>query len=81
MATEGHGRGRREDHQQKGKVEMDKELSEVRERMENLAFKMQQDAKAHWVYEWPMKKKGEMASSEIVGQRTKKVDKRMVEAC
>jgi hypothetical protein len=25
--------------------------------MENLAFKMQQDAKVHWVYEWPMKKK------------------------
>jgi hypothetical protein len=25
--------------------------------MEKLSFKMQQDAKVHWVYEWPMKKK------------------------
>jgi len=25
--------------------------------MENLAFKIQQDAKVHWVYEWPMKNK------------------------
>jgi hypothetical protein len=25
--------------------------------MEKLAFKMQQDAKVHWVYEWPMNKK------------------------
>jgi hypothetical protein len=36
---------------------MDLELNEIRARMEKLAFKMQQDAKAHWVYEWPMKKK------------------------
>jgi hypothetical protein len=25
--------------------------------MEKIAFKMQQNAKAHWLYEWPMKKK------------------------
>jgi hypothetical protein len=36
---------------------MDLEFNEIRERMEKLAFKMQQDAKAHWVYEWPMKKR------------------------
>jgi len=35
---------------------MDLQFTEIRERMERLAFKMQQDAKAHWVYEWPMKK-------------------------
>jgi hypothetical protein len=25
--------------------------------MDKLAFKMKKDAKVHWVYEWPMKKK------------------------
>jgi hypothetical protein len=40
MATEGHERGPREDHQQKNKDEIDKEISEVRAQMENLAFKM-----------------------------------------
>jgi hypothetical protein len=45
MATEGHGRGRREDHQPKGKDEMDKELAEVRARMEQLALKMQAGCK------------------------------------
>jgi hypothetical protein len=57
MATEGHERGPREDCQQKRKAEIDEELSEIRAQMEKLAFKMQQDAKVHWVYEWPMKKK------------------------
>jgi hypothetical protein len=47
----------KEDHQQKIKAEIDQELSEIRAQMEKLAFKMQQDAKVHWVYEWPMKKK------------------------
>jgi hypothetical protein len=37
--------------------EMDLELNEIRARMEQLTLKMQQNAKAHWVYEWPMKKK------------------------
>jgi hypothetical protein len=51
MATEGHERGPKEDLQQKSKAEIEKELSKVRARMENLAFKMQQNEKAHWVYE------------------------------
>jgi hypothetical protein len=36
---------------------MDLELIEIRARMEQLAFQIQQDAKIHWVYEWPMRKK------------------------
>jgi hypothetical protein len=44
--------------------------------MEKLAFKMQQDAKVHWVYEWPMKKKVKWPIQEIVGQRTTKVVER-----
>jgi hypothetical protein len=47
---------------------MDLEFNEVRARMEKLTFKMQQDAKVHWVYEWPMKKKEKVASKEICGQ-------------
>jgi hypothetical protein len=35
---------------------MDKELSEIRAQMEKLAFKMQQEAKVHWRYEWPLKR-------------------------
>jgi hypothetical protein len=57
MATEGHKKGWGEDHQQRNKDEIDKELNEIRAEMEKLAFKMQQDSKVHYVYEWPMKKK------------------------
>jgi hypothetical protein len=41
MATEGHGHGRREDRKKKRNPEMDLELSEIRERMEQLTLKMQ----------------------------------------
>jgi hypothetical protein len=57
MATEGHGCGGKKNHQQHRKYEMDKELTEVRERMEELALWMEQDENTHWVYEWPMKRK------------------------
>jgi hypothetical protein len=53
MATKGHERGPRGDFQHKIKVETDKELNEIRVQMEKLEFKMQQDAKMHWVYECP----------------------------
>jgi hypothetical protein len=36
---------------------MDKELSEIRAQMEELAFNMQQESKVHWRYEWPLKRK------------------------
>jgi hypothetical protein len=42
MATEGHGRGGKKNHQQQRKDEMDKELTEIRARMEELALRMQQ---------------------------------------
>jgi hypothetical protein len=38
MATEGHNHGQDRGHQHKNSVEKDKELTEVRERMEKLAF-------------------------------------------
>jgi hypothetical protein len=40
MATEFHERGRRGNHQQKNKEEIDEELAEIRERMEHLTLKM-----------------------------------------
>jgi hypothetical protein len=35
---------------------MEKELSEIQAQMEKLAFNMQQEAKVHWRYEWPLKR-------------------------
>jgi hypothetical protein len=60
---------------------MDKELAKIRARMEELALQMQQDARSHWVYEWPMRRKGKMASQGIVGQKTAETIERVVEAC
>jgi hypothetical protein len=41
MATRGHRHGQDKDHQQMKKEQVDKELREIREKMENLALKMQ----------------------------------------
>ena len=76
MVTEGHMGGQSRDHQQKNKVEIDKELTEIREKMERLALKMQQDAKVHWTYEWPLKRKVKW----LVHKATTNVEK-VVEAC
>jgi hypothetical protein len=48
---------------------MDKELNEIREEMERLALNMQQEAKVHWRYEWPLKQERKVACSEFVGQK------------
>jgi hypothetical protein len=57
MATEGHERGQRGDRQKKSKAEIDEELAEIRERMEQLTLKIQQETKTRWTYEWPLKRK------------------------
>jgi predicted transposase YdaD len=51
MVIEGHGHGRREDRKKKRNQGMDEDLVEIRERMEELALLVQQNAKTHWVYE------------------------------
>jgi hypothetical protein len=51
MATEGHGRVGKKNHQQQENVVRDKELAEIRARMEIMALRMQQNAKSRWVYE------------------------------
>jgi hypothetical protein len=58
------------------KIEIDKELTEIREKMERLALKMQQYAKVHWTYEWPLKRKVKW----LVHKATTNVEK-VVEAC
>jgi hypothetical protein len=68
MSTEGHEHGPREDRQQKSKAEIDRELNEIREKMERLAFKMKQDAKVDWVYEWPMKKKVKWSIKKLLAR-------------
>jgi DNA-directed RNA polymerase subunit E'/Rpb7 len=54
MATEGHKCGRRGHRQKKSKSEIDKELIEIRARMEQLTLNMKQETKVHWTYEWPL---------------------------
>jgi hypothetical protein len=81
MATEGHGHGRREGRKKKCNPEMDLEFNQIKAQMEKLAFKMQQDAKVHWVYEWPMKKKVKWPVKKLLARGTTKVDEKVVEAC
>jgi hypothetical protein len=76
MATEGHMGGQGKDHQQKNKVEIDKELTEIREKMERLALKMQQDAKVHWTYEWPLKRKVKWPVQKLMSRRQQQMLKR-----
>jgi hypothetical protein len=76
MATEGHRGGQGEDHQQKNKAEIDKELREIREKMENIALKMQQEAKVHWKYEWPLKKKEKFHVEKLLTEKQQHVLKR-----
>jgi hypothetical protein len=52
---------------------MDKELAEIRARMEDLAFHMQRDAKSRWVYEWPMKMKVKSPVKELLVRRRQKL--------
>jgi hypothetical protein len=51
------------------KAEWDEELAEMRARMDELAFEMQQNAKSRWVYEWPMKTKEKWPVKELMARR------------
>jgi hypothetical protein len=73
MAAKGHGHSGKKNHHQQRKTDMDKELTEIRARMEELALWMQQDAKLHWVYEWPMKMKVKWPIKELLAQRQRKL--------
>jgi hypothetical protein len=69
MAIEDHECGQREGHQQKIKPEMDMELIEIRENMERLALKMQQEAKVHWRYEWPLNRKAKWPIQKLLARK------------
>jgi hypothetical protein len=60
---------------------MDKELSEIRAKMERLAFKMQQEAKVHWRYEWPLKRTTKWHVRKVVGQKETTGVEKVVEIC
>ena len=62
-------RWKEEPQQQKKNPEMDMELTEIRERMEELALWMQQDAKPHWVYEWPLRRKAKWPVKKLLARR------------
>jgi hypothetical protein len=69
MATEGHEHGRREGHKKKCNPEMDLELNEIRERMEQLALRMQQEAKVHWRYECPLNRKEKWHVQKLLARK------------
>jgi hypothetical protein len=51
------------------KEEIDKELAEIRVRMEELALQMHHDANTHWVYEWPIKKTMKWPVEELLARK------------
>jgi hypothetical protein len=73
MGIEGHGRGGKKNHQQKRKDEMDKELMEIRARMEELSFQMQQDEKTQSMYEWPLRRKEKWQVKELLARRQRRL--------
>jgi len=48
---------------------MDKEIEEIRAKMDRLALKMQQEAQVHWRYEWPMNKKFRWHVQKLLARR------------
>jgi hypothetical protein len=73
MATEGHAHGGKKNHQQQENAARDKELAEIRARMDELALRMQQNAKSRWVYEWPMKTKEKWPVRELMAKRQQRL--------
>jgi hypothetical protein len=70
MVTKGCTSAGRKDPELMSRDESDEELTEMRARMDELAFEMQQNAKSRWVYEWPMRKaKEKWPFKELMGRR------------
>ena len=76
MATEGHGCGGKKNHQQQRKDEMDKELAEIRARMEELALRVQRNVETHWVYEWPLRRKAKWLVKKLLARRKQRLLRR-----
>ena len=69
IATEGHEHGGRGGHQQMSKTKIDKELTEIRARMEQLTLNMQQEGKLQWRYEWPLNKKAKWPVQKLLARK------------
>jgi hypothetical protein len=52
---------------------MNKELSEIRVQMEELAFKMQHESKVHWRYEWTLKRIAKWPVQKLLVRRKQQV--------
>jgi hypothetical protein len=77
MTTEGHVHSGNKNFQQQENVALDKNLVEIRARMDELEFGMQQDTKSRWVYEWPMKKtKIKWPVKELMARRHRRLLRR-----
>jgi hypothetical protein len=73
MATEGHKKKSQGGHQQVRKEKKDKELKEMREELNRLMLKMQQEAQGRWKYEWPLKRKVKWPIQQLISRRKKKI--------
>jgi hypothetical protein len=69
MNTKGHGRGQGRDYKKKSKPDMDLELIEIREIMEKLALKMQQETRVHWRYKWPLNMKVKWLVQKLLARK------------
>jgi hypothetical protein len=76
MVVESHKNNRGDLCLQKIKAEMDKELSEIQAEIERIAFKMQQEVKVHWRYEWPLKRTAKWYVGRFLASRQQQVLKR-----
>jgi hypothetical protein len=73
MAIEGHACSGNNNHHQQENAARDKELTEIRARMDELSLWVQQDTKSRWVYEWPMKTKIKCLVRELVPRRQQRL--------
>jgi hypothetical protein len=74
MATEGHRYAERKNPELMSTTEREKELADIRARMEELELRMQQNTKSRWVYEWPMRKaKVKWPVKELMARRQRRL--------
>jgi hypothetical protein len=77
MATEGHKPAERKSSKLMSATKMDKELTNIKREMEKLEFKMRQNRKLRWVYEWPMKtSKMKWPVRELMARRQRRLLRR-----
>jgi hypothetical protein len=70
MATKGQRYVGRKNPELMSRTEIDEELTDIKEKLEKLALRMQQNAKSRWVYEWPMRKlKEKWVVKELMARR------------